>query len=133
MHLISRSSAWHEDRFNAAMVGKTIGNAVKSKEVPVYISRFGRTIEDIFVTSTELKHRFGSEFDAIPPGAIGLFTYMQRIAQGMRQLMAGNRKFGLLYITRDDIAALTKDDAEISGIPYIMDVDADEVEGILNG
>ena len=30
----------------AAMVGKTIGKAVESKEVPVYISRFGRTIED---------------------------------------------------------------------------------------
>ena len=68
----------------AAMVGKTIGNAVKSKEVPVYISRFGRTIEDIFVTSTELKHRFGADFDSIPAGAIGLYTYMQRIAQGMR-------------------------------------------------
>jgi glutamate synthase domain-containing protein 2 len=117
----------------AAMVGKTIGKAVESKEVPVYISRFGRTIEDIFVTSTELKHRFGADFDAIAPGAIGLYTYMQRIAQGMRQLMAGNRKFGLSYIERGDIAALTKDAADISGIPYIMDVDADEVETILNG
>ncbi len=47
--------------------------------------------------------------------------------------MAGNRKFGLSYIERGDIAALTKDAAEISGIPYLMDVDADEVETILNG
>jgi glutamate synthase domain-containing protein 2 len=117
----------------AAMVGKTIGKAIESKEVPVYISRFGRTIEDIFVTSTELKHRFGADFESIPAGAIGLYTYMQRIAQGMRQLMAGNRKFGLSYIERGDIAALTTDAAEISGIPYIMDVDADEVETILNG
>jgi glutamate synthase domain-containing protein 2 len=116
----------------AAMVGKTIGKAVESKEVPVYISRFGRTIEDIFVTSTELKQRFGADFDSIPVSAIGLYTYMQRIAQGMRQLMAGNRKFGLSYIERGDIAALTKESAEISGIHYIMDVDADEVEEILN-
>ena len=48
-------------------------------------------------------------------------------------MMAGNRKFGLSYIERGDIAALTKDAAEISGIPYLMDVDADEVETILNG
>ena len=41
--------------------------------------------------------------------------------------MAGNRKFALNYITRDDIAALTKPAAEISGIPYILDVDKDEV------
>ena len=51
----------------------------------------------------------------------------------MRQLMAGNRKFGLSCIERGDIAALTTDAADISGIPYIMDVDADEVETILNG
>ena len=58
---------------------------------------------------------------------------MQRLAQSMRQLMAGNRKFGLSCIERGDIAALTTDAADISGIPYIMDVDADEVETILNG
>lgn len=57
---------------------------------------------------------------------------MQQVPAGMRQLMAGNRKFGLSYITGDDIAALTKDAVEISGISYIMDMDVDEVEGILN-
>jgi hypothetical protein len=45
--------------------------------------------------------------------------------------MAGNRKFTLDYITRDDIAALTQDAANISGIPYILDVDKEEVEKIL--
>ena len=115
----------------AAMVGKTIGNAVKSKEVPVYISRFGRTIEDIFVTSTELKHRFGADFDSIPADR-ALYVHAADCT-GNAQLMAGNRKFGLSYIERGDIAALTKDAAEISGIPYLMDVDADEVETILNG
>jgi hypothetical protein len=47
--------------------------------------------------------------------------------------MAGNRKFALSYITRDDIASLTKDAANISGIPYILDVDKDEVAKILKG
>jgi len=47
--------------------------------------------------------------------------------------MAGARKFSLQYITRDDIAALTRDAAEISGIPYISDVDKDEVQKILKG
>jgi hypothetical protein len=37
----------------------------------------------------------------------------------------------LEYITRDDIAALTKEAAEISGIDYVRDADKDEVEGIL--
>jgi hypothetical protein len=46
--------------------------------------------------------------------------------------MAGNRKFKLEYIARDDIAALTKEAAEISGISYVTDVDKEEVEKILN-
>lgn len=46
--------------------------------------------------------------------------------------MAGNRKFKLEYISRDDIAALTQDAANISGIPYVTDVDKEEVEKILN-
>ncbi|MCJ7611926.1 MAG: FMN-binding glutamate synthase family protein, partial [Candidatus Aminicenantes bacterium] len=55
------------------------------------------------------------------------------LSQGLRQMMAGERKFTLEYITRDDIAALTKDAAELSGINYILDVDKKEVEKILKG
>ena len=46
--------------------------------------------------------------------------------------MAGARKFALQYITRDDIMSLTKDAAEVSGIPYIMDIDAEKVDEILS-
>ena len=42
-------------------------------------------------------------------------------------------KFTLDYLTRDDIAAVTKEAADISGIPYILDCDKDEVEKILKG
>jgi hypothetical protein len=45
--------------------------------------------------------------------------------------MAGSRKFALEYITRDDIAALTRDAANISDISYVLDVDKEEVEKIL--
>ena len=46
--------------------------------------------------------------------------------------MAGSRKFGMEHIAQDDIAALTHQAAEISGIQYIMDVDQKEVDKILN-
>lgn len=118
----------------AAMVGKTIGNCItEGNGVPVYIKQFGDTIEEIFVTAPELKRQFGKRFDEIPAGAIGLHTYLQRLAQGQRQLMCGSRKFALEYITRDDIAALTKDAAEISNISYVMDADKEKVDKILNG
>jgi len=117
----------------AAMVGKTIGYCIlEEEEVPIYIKQFGDTIEEIFVTTPELKRKFGKKFDEIPPGALGLYTYMQRLAQGLRQLMSGNRKFSLDYITRDDIATLTKEAAEISGISYVIDADRETVDKILS-
>lgn len=79
-----------------------------------------------------MKKKYEGSFDEIPAGAMGVYTYYQRLAQGVRQLMTGNRKFALNYVERNDIAALTKEAAEVSGIPYIMDVDKEEVEGILN-
>lgn len=117
----------------AAMVGKTIGRRIEDGDIPVYVVRFGETVEEIFVTAPELKRQFGSDFAKIPPGAIGLYTYLQRLAQGLRQLMCGSRKFALDYITRDDIAALTREAAEVSGIPYVMDADRETVEWILDG
>jgi len=118
----------------AAMVGKTIGRAIEENQLPVYVERFGSTIDEIFVTATELRRELGdAAFEKLPTGAIGLYTYYERLAQGLRQLMAGNRKFALSHITRDDIAALTPEAARVSGIRYIMDVDREVVEEILGG
>ncbi len=116
----------------AAMVGKTIGRMIECNQPPVYVERFGNTIEEVFVTAAELKLELGAEtFAKVPPGALGLYTYYERLAQGLRQLMTGNRKFALKYIDRNDIAALTKEAAEVSGITYIMDVDKSDVDAIL--
>jgi dTDP-4-dehydrorhamnose reductase len=70
-------------------------------------------------------------FETLPTGALGLYTYYERLAQGLRQLMAGSRKFGTEHISRDDIASLTDEAARISGIPHVMDVDRAEAEEIL--
>lgn len=117
----------------AAMVGKTIGNRITDNQVPVYVERFGNSVDEIFVTAPELRRKFKERFANIPPGAIGVYTYFKRLDQGLRQLMAGERKFTLEFINRDDIASLTKEAADISGIPFITDVDKEEVEKILMG
>jgi len=117
----------------AAMVGKTIGKRIDEGQIPVYVERFGNAVDEIFITGPELKRKYGERFKDLPTGAIGVYTYFARLSQGLRQLMAGARKFALHYITRDDIAAITKDAANISGIPYILDVDKDEVAKILKG
>ncbi|HMA54478.1 MAG TPA: FMN-binding glutamate synthase family protein [Acidobacteriota bacterium] len=115
----------------AAMVGKTIGGRISDNQIPVYVERFGSSKEEIFVTAPELKHRFGARFAELPSGAMGVYTYFERLSQGLRQLMAGARKFNLGFINRDDIASITHDVAAISGIPFITDVDKAEVQKIL--
>jgi glutamate synthase domain-containing protein 2 len=117
----------------AAMVGKTIGRTLEENQLPVYVERFGNSIDEIFVTAHDLRKDLGdAEFERIPTGALGLYTYYERLAQGLRQLMAGCRKFAMNHITRDDIWSLTKEASEISGIQYVMDVDKAEVDKILN-
>jgi glutamate synthase domain-containing protein 2 len=117
----------------AAMVGKTIGKTIDQGMVPVYVERFGTTKDEIFVTASALRQELGNDaFERVCTGALGLYTYYERLAQGLRQLMAGNRKFALEHIRRDDIASLTPEVAQVSGIPYVTDIDKNEVEKILS-
>jgi hypothetical protein len=113
----------------AGMVGKSQGQHImdaygKGKE---YEEALLRT----FNGAAELKEKFGKDFKKIPPAAIGIYTYYDRLALGLRQLMAGARKFALNLIDRDDIMTLTREAADVSGIPYLMEVDMKEAENIL--
>ena len=113
----------------AAMVGKTHGQLLhetfgKDKE---YQEALLRT----FVGVAGLKEKYGGDFARIPPAAIGIYTYYDRLATGLRQLMAGGRKFALNFVSRDDLMALTREAADVSGIPYVMEADMEEAEKIL--
>ncbi len=123
--------AWARSPLAAAMVAKTIGKSIEAQTLPIYIERFGTTVDEIFVSSTELRERYGDRFSKLPVGAVGVYTYYQRVAQGLRQLMAGARKFGCKYIDRSDIASLTPEATRISGIPLVSDIDKEEAEAIL--
>jgi glutamate synthase domain-containing protein 2 len=115
----------------AAMVAKTIGKSIEAQDLPIYIQRFGLSVDEVFVTAPELRQKFGDRFQKLPVGAIGFYTYYERLAQGLRQLMAGARKFAIRYIGRDDIASLTEDASRISGVPMVTDVDREEAAALL--
>ena len=115
----------------AAMVGNTIGEMVKNGKVPADVAKFGTDIEHIFILAAKLKERFGKDFQKIPAGAIGMITYFDRLNAGLQQLMAGARKFALKHITRNDLCALTREAADVSGISYVMEMDKEEAEKIL--
>lgn len=114
----------------AAMVGKTHGKLMAEK-----MELEGEDTEEgylrLFAVGTQLKDRFGSDFAKLPPGAIGMYSYIDRMRQGLQQLMAGARKFALEHIDRDDLVALTREAADVSGIPYVMEHDLEEVDKIL--
>jgi glutamate synthase domain-containing protein 2 len=115
----------------AAMVGNTIGEMIKNGKVPADVAKFGTDIEHIFILAAKLKERFGKDFQKIPAGAIGMITYFDRLNAGLQQLMAGARKFALKHITRNDLCALTREAADVSGISYVMEMDKEEAQKIL--
>jgi len=119
--------------FAATMAAKTVGNLIKEGKVPPEYKKYGDSIEQVFVNAEKLKDKYGKDFSKIPAGAIGMYTYYDRLVTGLRQLMAGERKFALKHITRDDIVALTREASDVSGIPFVMESDWKEVESILNG
>jgi hypothetical protein len=69
----------------------------------------------------------------MPLGAIGFFSYADKLKIGLQQLMAGSRNFRISTISRKDLMALTKEAAKVSGIPYVMDAYRDEALAIING
>jgi len=114
------------------MVGKNIGYWIEGKDLPQTVSRFGKIPREIFVCYDELAEKYGKRMDEIPLGAIGIYSFSQKLKVGLQQLMAGSRNFNLSTISRSDVAALTEEAAKISGIPYIMDAYRKDAEAVLN-
>ncbi len=114
-----------------AMVGKNIQRWIHEEKLPAEIKKYGETAETIFVTAENLKAKYGKEYKQIPLGAIGMYTFCDRITLGLQQFMAGARKFSLQYLDRSDLVSLTKEAAEVTGIPYVMESDMEEAERIL--
>ncbi len=62
-----------------------------------------------------------------------MYTFCDRLQLGLQQLMAGARKFAIQYIDRSDLVSLTREGADVTGIPYVMESDMEEAERILAG
>ncbi len=115
------------------MVGKNIGQWIKGNNLPVTVSEFGKTEKEIFVCYEELAKKYGNDMKNIPLGAVGIYSFVQKIRVGLQQLMAGSRNFRLNTISRNDLMCLTEEAAKVSGISYVMDAYREEAEAILEG
>lgn len=115
------------------MVGKNIEKWIKEDDLPKTISAYGTTPEEIFVCYERVKDLVGSsEIKKIPLGAIGIYSYVDKIKVGLQQIMAGARCFSLNAISRKDLMSLTDECAKVTKIPYLMDCYRDEAMEILN-
>ncbi len=114
------------------MVGKNIGNWIAEGSLPKTVSKFGSSVEEIFVAYEELAAKFGREIKNIPLGALGIYTFSQKVRTGLQQIMAGSRNFRVSTICRRDLMSLTEEAAKVSGIPYVMDAYRSEAEAILD-
>ncbi|MFA4888913.1 MAG: FMN-binding glutamate synthase family protein [Candidatus Omnitrophota bacterium] len=115
------------------MVGKNIANWIKEKNLPVTVSEYGKSEKEIFVCYEELSEKYGKAMKDISLGAVGVYSFVQKLKTGLQQLMAGSRNFRLSTISRNDLMSLTQEAAEVSGIPYVMDAFRAEAEEILEG
>ncbi|MFC1921011.1 FMN-binding glutamate synthase family protein [Chloroflexota bacterium] len=114
------------------MVGKNIATWMKDGKLPNTVGQFGSSVEEIFVNYEDVKNIVGNdEIKNIPLGAIGIYSYSEKIRVGLQQLMAGSRCFSLPAITRRQVMSLTEECTKITGIPYIMEAYRDEAMKIL--
>ena len=115
------------------MVGKNIAQWMKDSDLPKSVSEYGSTVEEIFVNYEDVKKLVGEkEIKNIPLGAVGIYSYSNKIKVGLQQFMAGARCFNIDSITRNELMSLTDECAKVTGIPYLMDSYRDEAMKILN-
>jgi glutamate synthase domain-containing protein 2 len=115
------------------MVGKNAGLWMNNGGLPNTVGQYGSTPEEIFVCWEEVSSIVGKdEMKTFPLGAVGFYSYAQKLRVGLQQLMAGARAFNIPAVGRDDLMSLTEECTRVTGIPYVMEAYRAEAEAILN-
>ena len=103
----------------AATSAKKVGELIAEGNVPKEYAKFGSTIPEIFADLRELRSIYGDEADSFPTGAIGVFSYLNKIHLGVRQFLALNRKFDVAYTDRTDLIPLTYEALDLLNGTYL--------------
>lgn len=96
----------------AAMSSKNVGELIERGNVPIAYQTYGDSVDTIFRDYKLMKHRYCGKKGAISAGAVGVFSYIDRISLGIKLLMTLNRKFNLHNIDQSDVIPLTKEARE---------------------
>ncbi|WP_027182914.1 glutamate synthase-related protein [Desulfovibrio inopinatus] len=93
----------------AAMTGKNIGEAIQRGDIPKQYAKLGSTVEELFADLPDLRALYGVEANSFSTGTIGVFSYLNKIAFGLRHFGALNRKFDVGLWDKSDLIPLTHD------------------------
>jgi len=117
----------------AAFKGSYFKQLAQEGKLPkAFADKFGSTPDKFFISAPELRKQYGERANEIPWEAVGLYTYLhERLGVGLKQLLAGSRKWKLNLISRKDLMALTERASKVTGIPMAEDSEAEEMERIL--
>lgn len=93
----------------AAMTGKSIGERIKEGDVPKNLKKYGDTVDELYHDLADLRFLYGKRADEMSLGAVGVFSYLNKIAFGLQHFAALNRKFDISYLEKSDLIPLTQD------------------------
>ena len=97
----------------AAMNGAAVGKLIESGNVPEHLKKYGSTVQEIFSDLPDLRALYGTQADSFSPGAIGVFSYLRKIAFGIQHFAALNRKFDIGLLDKTDLIPLTQSAKEL--------------------
>lgn len=93
----------------AAMTGKNIGERIKAGNIPKHLLKYGTSVSEIYHDLADLRSIYGSRADEFSLGAVGVYSYLNKIAFGLKHFAALNRKFDISYLDRSDLIPLTRE------------------------
>ncbi len=104
----------------AAMTGKSIGEQIKNGHVPERFKSYGSTIEEIFCDLPDLRAIYGTKANEFSTGAIGVFSYLNKIGFGLKHFAALNRKFKMELLDKSDLIPLTAEARSLMANEWFM-------------
>jgi hypothetical protein len=127
---IVKSIAMARGPITAAVKGKHFAELSKKNQLPAsFVEQYSSDPSKFFIAAAGLQEKFPQKKIGadIPWGAVSLYTYFHdRLGEGLKQLMAGTRKFKLECIEGEDIVALSEYASKVSGVET-LDARADRV------
>ncbi|OKY78961.1 MAG: Glutamate synthase domain 2 and ferredoxin domain [Candidatus Methanohalarchaeum thermophilum] len=101
-------------------------------ELPRSVKEVGEKPEEIFSGWYDVKDKVGEdEMENIPFGAVALWNLVNKLGTGLKQFMAGARKFNIESIDRGDLMSANKKTENLTGIPFMSDSYDEEAKDIL--